>query len=208
MIGRSALATVTTSAARKPRDRETLDWYKEPSWAVDALLDAERFFGSIHDPACGGGNIPDRCRARGLHATGSDLVDRGWPDTGILDFTKATGDDFSDPPTSIVCNPPFELAEYFVRSALAIAKHKVAMLLRWSWCEGGTGTSEKSKLRRWALEQAPLSRVYVFAPRVSMPPAGQGIEAKGGAVAFGWLVWNHDHRGPATFGRLHRPEGA
>lgn len=201
----SALATVDSSAMQTPRARQANDWYREPAWAVDALLDAERFVGSIHDPACGAGMIPDRCRARDLYATGSDIVDRGWPDVGILDFAAAAPDDFSDRPDNIICNPPFELAECFIDHALGIARFKVAMLLRLAFLEAGTDPRKpKSVLRRRVLEEAPLARVLVFASRVSMPPGDVAVEAKGGAVAFCWLIWDHDHRGPATFGRLHR----
>ena len=105
---------------------------------------------------------------------------------------------------NIICNPPFHLAERFIDRALLVTRRKVAMLLRWSFAEGGTGRSEKSHLRRRVLDEAPLSRVYVFANRVSMPPGNGAVAAKGGAIAFGWFVWDHDHYGPATFHRLHR----
>jgi hypothetical protein len=37
--------------------RASDDFYREPRWAVDALLDVERFDGIVWDPACGSGNI-------------------------------------------------------------------------------------------------------------------------------------------------------
>lgn len=200
---RSALATVDSSAAQIPRERSAHDFYVEAPETVDALLDAERFIEWVYDPACGTGNILKRCQLRGLRIFGSDLVARGFsPCAAPLDFLthRTLGD---NPPTNIICNPPFEHAEHFIKRALELATHKVAMLLRWSFCEGGTGRSEKARLRRWCLEEAPLARVYVFANRQSMPPGDFAGTAKGGAVAFGWLVWDHDHRGPATFHRLY-----
>lgn len=202
---RSNLATVDSSARQIPRERAADDFYCEPAWAVDALLEAERFVEWVYDPACGRGNIPERCKARGLKVLASDLVSRGYGHTPLNFLTHQPLEDAA--PTNIICNPPFELAEYFIKRSLELATHKVAMLLRWSFAEGGTGKTEKQKLRRWCLEEAPLSRVYVFANRVSMPPGNVSVSAKGGAVAFGWFVWDHDHRGPATFHRLHRPAG-
>lgn len=202
---RSALATVDSSAQQIPRERSANDFYREPAWAVHALLDAERFIEWVYDPACGTGNIPEVCKARGLKTFGSDIVDRGYG--AKLDFLTGPNPLDDARPTNIICNPPFEHAEHFIQRSLGLATHKVAMLLRWSFCEGGTGRTEKAKLRRWALEEAPLARVYVFASRVSMPPGDFQGDAKGGAVAFGWFVWGHDHRGPATFHRLHKPAG-
>jgi hypothetical protein len=31
------------------------DYYREPAWITDALLDAVQFTGTILDPCCGGG---------------------------------------------------------------------------------------------------------------------------------------------------------
>lgn len=186
---RSNLATVDSAAAQIPRERSAQDFYREPAWAVEALLNAERFVGLVWDPACGTGNILKACRRREMLTVGSDIVDRGYDDfAGMYNFATQT-DALVDRVDNIICNPPFELAETFIKNGLGWATSKVAML------------------RRWALEEAPLSRVYVFASRVSMPPGDFQGDAKGGAVAFGWLVWDHDHRGPATFHRLHKPVG-
>jgi len=199
-----ALATVDSAVNLAPRERAKGDFYCEPAWAVDALIDAERFVGNVYDPACGRGNIPERFRLRGFQAHGSDIADRGYQMERCRDFL-GPGIVSAIPISNIVCNPPYEAAEYFIKRALDLARFKVAMLLRWSFAEGGTGKTEKSKLRRWALDEAPLARVYVFANRVSMPPGDMAVEAKGGAVAFGWFVWDHDHQGPPTFRRLWKP---
>ena len=81
----------------------------------------------------------------------------------------------------------------------------VAMLLRWSWAEGGVGNRASSKLHSWCLDEAPLARIYVAVNRVSMPPGDVAVEAKGGAVAFGWFVWEKNFKGTPTFVRLRKP---
>jgi hypothetical protein len=58
--------------------REDKDFYVEPRWVVHRLLDVETFEGSICDPCCGTGTIPSVCMERGLVATDSDIVDRGF----------------------------------------------------------------------------------------------------------------------------------
>ena len=174
---------------REQRDRAEGDFYVEPEWAVEALLDVEQFLGEVWDPACGEGTIPKVLEKRSHPSViATDLVDHGYGQAGY-DFLAI-------PPRSlkrtdnIVCNPPFKLAEAFVRQGLKIARFKVALLLRLAFLEG--------QARARLFDTTPLARVHVFSKRVSMPPGGQGIEAKGGAVAFAWFIWSHDHSGPPT----------
>jgi hypothetical protein len=43
--------------------------------------------------------------------------------------------------------------------------------------------------------ETPLARVWVSSRRVSMPPGGTNIEAKGGSIAYAGFVWDHRHTG-------------
>lgn len=170
-------------------------WFVEPAWAVEALLDVERFSGVVYDPAAGSGTIPGVLCGRGYRATCSDLVDRGNGIVGGADFLTMPERERVD---NIVSNPPYDQAEAFVRKALLIARYKVAFILRLSFLE--------SRRRREMFERTPLARVWVFSDRVSMPPGGRpDIEAKGGSVAYAWFVWDHDHRGPPALGWLSKP---
>lgn len=165
-------------------------WYREPRRAVDALLDAEPFDGIVYDPACGGGNIPDACRARGIPFIGSDIVDRGWPGTIVMDFLGSRV-----PHDNIVTNPPFNLAVEFALHALGITLGKICILQRTSWLEGERRYQQLFRLNH-------LMRIWQFRSRLSMPPGGSGIEAKGGSVAYAWFVFRRNHGGPATLGWL------
>lgn len=188
----AATAAATIQYRRDQRERVEDDWYVEPPRAVEALLDAERFCGTVYDPACGGGNIVEVCRARGLDAWGTDLIDRCGQKYGAagIDFTTPVPEHCRGNVDNIICNPPFKHAETFIRNGLDRARFKVAMLVRLAFLEG--------QRRRVMFKALPLARVLVFSSRISMPPGGQGIIAKGGAVAFCWLVFDHDWRGPAT----------
>lgn len=189
-----ALATVDSSKATQPRERAAGDFYTEPEWAVEGLMDVQRFAGGIYDPAAGEGTIPRVFQRHGFAVTASDLHLRGG-NSLIGDFLA-----FNEPVDNVVCNPPFALASQFIHRGLRVARFKVAMLLRLSFLEGGA----KDPLRAWALDEAPLAAVHPFAARVSMPPGGRGLIAKGGAVAFCWLVWDHDHQGPPVMRRILR----
>jgi hypothetical protein len=39
-------------------ERAAADYYVEPRWVVDALLNVEHLQGPCWDPSCGSGNIP------------------------------------------------------------------------------------------------------------------------------------------------------
>lgn len=188
--------------------REPYDWYVEPGWAVDLLLCAEHFTGEILDPACGIGTIPARAIAHGRRAAGSDIVDRPREAKfGFLvrDFL-ADGVERHWRVDNIICNPPFSyqkgIAEAFIRRALQVAQHKVAMLLPSKFL---------SSQGRFALfTETPLKRVHYLMSRPSMPPGSlftEGkIEADGGKVDYCWLVWEIGHHGPATANFLIRDE--
>lgn len=173
-------------------NREPDDFYQEPAWAVEALLDAEPFLGPVYDPACGEGTIPEACIRRGIYAHGTDLIDRGYGTSGV-DFLFGTLP--AERPVSIICNPPYRTAEAFILRALGFAQHKVAMLVRLPFIEG-------QRRQEMLFGPHPPARLWQFCRRVSMPPAGRGIKASGGSVAFCWLVWATDHRGPPTLGWL------
>jgi hypothetical protein len=168
-------------------ERAADDWYQEPAWIVDALLRVEVLSdGLVWDPACGGGNIPERLKAAGCHAFGSDLADRGYGEVAT-DFLCQT-----KPVRHIVSNPPYGIIEPFIRHALDLTTGKVCILARLAFLEG--------KRREEFFKTTPLARVLVSRRRVSMPPGGSGIKATGGTVAFAWFVFEHGHSGPATVG--------
>lgn len=171
-------------------ERNADDWYVEPASVVDALLDVELFIGRTWDPACGGGNIPMRFITRGLDATGSDIRDRGWGETPV-DFLAS---DNRHSATNIASNPPYGILQEWVDHARAIVPGKVAILARLAFLEG-------QKRRDW-FKNAGLARVWVSSKRVSMPPGGSDIPAKGGSIAYAWFVFDQAHRGAPTLGWL------
>jgi hypothetical protein len=150
------------------------------------LLDVEALEGHSWDPSCGGGNIPMALRDRGLSCWGSDIADRGFGTTGLNFFEAA------DTADNIITNPPYGVIEPFIRRALLHTTSKVCVLARLALLEGIK--------RQEMFRTTPLARVWVSSRRASMPPGGSNIEAKGGAIAYGWFVWDHKHSGPATVG--------
>jgi 23S rRNA G2445 N2-methylase RlmL len=120
------------------------DFYVEPRWVVHLLLDVETFDGTVLDPCCGSGTIPSVCLERGLSATGSDIVFRGFGRVRDL-FTIV------EPVDNIISNVPYGMAERCARHMLTIAHRKVALILPMTFWE--------SRRRHQFLSEYPLLAV-------------------------------------------------
>lgn len=180
-------------------ERHAQDWYVEPSWAVDLLIDAEAFEGRIFDPCCGMGTIPKAFLARGYEAHGTDLVYRGFG-LGGQNFLAWDRKNIG-PSDNIVTNPPFQHAEQFNTQSLRFARRKVCMFLPLKFLA--------SRRRKVLFEEHwPLARVHVLSNRASCLPghlvvAGQA--AKGGAIDYAWFVFERGHKGLPSLHWLATP---
>jgi len=177
--------------------KETSGWYVEPSWVSERLFAVEKFTGAVWDPACGIGRIAEAARQAGYVVHATDLVDRGYQHfRGCVDFLR------HDRPyaNNIICNPPSNICNRFVRHALTLTsgngKVGVVWLLR------------RLNAAHW-LRDTPLARIYLLTPRPSMPPGHvilAGEKPGGGSQDFCWLVFFHKHKGPPELRWLHRDQ--
>lgn len=164
-------------------EREISDWYVEPAWCWDVLFDLVDMSGTVLDPSCGGGTGLEWCRARGVHAIGSDIVDRG-AGACVADFLAP---DYPWTADNVICNPPYKLTVDFAHKALAVTRRRVALLVPLPFL---------CSQRRYPLfRDTPVSHVIVLSKRPSMPPGGRGIRASGGKEDFCWIVWTLGHEG-------------
>jgi hypothetical protein len=152
------------------------DFYPTPDWATYALIDNERFEGRIWEPACGDGSMVRVLRDTGRPVDASDLFDRGYGEVGV-DFLTS-----SRQIENIVTNPPFNSAEGFVEAGLRQATHKLCLLLRLAFLEGGNR-------QRTIFAEKPPSRVWVFSERITFYPAGAVMKGSG-TTAYAWFVWD------------------
>ena len=169
--------------------REKDDFYPTPPEGTRALLSVESFDGPIWEPACGDGAISRELEAAGHTVISSDLVDRGYGESGA-DFLM----EFRPRAPNIVTNPPFKMVAPFLRQALLLTTGKVALLLRLACLEG----VERGEI----YTRTPLARVWVFRRRLSMKRAGYVGKGESGMLAFAWFVWDRQHSGPPTLGWL------
>ena len=156
--------------------RADLEWYQEPPWVSERLLDAERFDGGAQDTACGVGAIPDVLASRGRPFTGADIVDRAQGKFALRDFLIPIP---SPAWPNIICNPPASKLP-FVEQALAQVEPGGLMAvlapLKWAGSQG-----------RYALFFRPeTERMVVLSRRPSCPP-GALLQAQGEGVRRGRL---------------------
>jgi hypothetical protein len=120
-----------TVISMKAWDRKDADFYPTPGDVTQALLDAlgpQKAPLKIWEPACGTGEMSRVLRYNGHGVYSSDIRHTGYGRAGV-DFLKVRLHPDSDEIDAIISNPPFTLAEEFIRCALEHAP-LVAMLLK------------------------------------------------------------------------------
>ena len=125
----------------------------------------------------------------GYQVFSSDLFDRGFKGTKIIDFLN---DDIKENHMDIITNPPYKFAKEFVERALDVSAEgtKVAMFLKLTFLE--------SKSRRKLFNEQPPKVVYVSSSRLQCAKNGDFAKYKQGtgtAVAYAWYVWVKGFKG-------------
>lgn len=111
--------------ANRRKDSAESDFYPTPPDVTRALLPFLPRRVRVWEPACGNGAMAAVLADAGHEVIATDLYDRGFGTSG-RDFLTA------EPPTEydwIITNPPFRLADAFVRRAVSFQK-PVALLLK------------------------------------------------------------------------------
>lgn len=173
------------ASSHTDEEREVNDYYATDPVAIDKLLTVEDPYPIIWECACGEGHLSERLKKKGFTVFSSDIIDRGYPETQVIDFLTAKQPYIGD----ILTNPPYKYAKEFVLKALELVKpgRKVYMLLRLLFLEG--------KARYIDLfSRYPPKTIYVFSERISCVKNGKG-EFNHGAVCYAWFVWKKGFTG-------------
>lgn len=161
-------------------ERISDDAYWTPAWCTEALLDRMMFPPYVWEPACGEGHICEVLRRRGIVGAASDLIDHGYPRYGRAkrDFLDAL---LMWPGcASIITNPPYKLAEAFIRKALDLTephRGRVAMLLRNEY--------DSAAGRRDLFEHPAFFKKIVLTKR----PRWSAEDKASPRHNFAWYVW-------------------
>ena len=178
---------------RHPDSVRGNDLYETPEVATLALLAVEPLPPMILEPAYDSGAISKVLRRAGQKVLENDIVDYGLGQDSVQDFL-----DFKPAPATeidaIVTNPPYRLAQQFVRRALTLCP-RVFMLLRLTFYE--------SERRKDVLDDAGLIRVHVFRNRLPMMHRdGWTGNRISNPTAFAWFVWERGYTGNAKLDRI------
>ena len=159
-------------------EREENDFYATDPSAIDDLLKYETFDKNIWECAVGQGHLAKRLKQFGYKVKCSDLVDRGYPGTEIIDFLKEKHNFNGD----IITNPPYKYCSEFILNALDSIpyEHKVAMFLKLQTLEGQKRYEE-------IYSKYPPKAVYVFSKRKECAKNGKFTGSS--AVCYAWFIW-------------------
>jgi hypothetical protein len=161
-------------------DRIDNDFYPTPEIATIKLLEKESFKGDIWECACGDGAISKILIEKKYNVYSSDLINRGYGETGI-DFLK-TNKIFDN----IITNPPFKLSLEFALHGFKSVKNKMVLFQKLVFLEGIKRKQELFSLNK-------LKNIYVISNRLKF----KGYKT-GGLMCFAWFVFDVNYNGKPT----------
>lgn len=163
----------------------------------------------IIDPCVGTGVIADIAAEAGYNVRGQDIHDWGWKGTVVKDFLANKTATAQRPDLGCMMNPPFSLAEDFVKMALQIGARKILCFQRFAWWE--------SQDRRNFWLDYPPNRIYVCGDRATcwrhdLPKDAAGNrydpvtqkKLAGSSTAHAWYVWERGQPRGTLLGQLFK----
>ena len=173
------------------KDRKD-DCYETPPEATKALIQSEHLPHRILEPACGPGAIVKVLRDAGHYVVATDLVDYGCPESQSgVDFLMEYR--LQEEVDAIVTNPPFKIADDFVRKGLELCP-SVIILQRLMFLEG-KGRSD--------IIDGHLVRIHVFRNRLPMMHrAGWSGKSTSSMAPYAWFIFSREKSGPTLLDRI------
>lgn len=175
--------------AQRIEPKDSPDDFPTPPWATRGLLehiieDTKSLAAlTCLEPACGAGHMAKVLKEYFATVQSSDAFSYGYGT--VRDFVEkpyeANSFDW------VITNPPFRLAEEFVRTSLSIARRGVAILAR-------TVFLESVGRYQGIFREAPPTKFAQFVERVPMVRGRLDIKAST-ATGYAWLVWEKQNDG-------------
>ena len=183
-----------TAMAGAGKNRVENDFYPTPAEVTEALLNVWTpafTYGPplIWEPACGDGAIARVMEAKGYQVFKSDIVEHdSYPLHRVENFLE-TGNAIGD---CLITNPPFALAEQFIRHARKIGVTRMALLLKSTYFHA----AKRARLFR---EWQP-AHIYALTWRPDF--LGKGAPT----MECAWFIWEGNAT-ETTYNVLPRPSG-
>ena len=162
------------------------DFYPTPQWVTEILMGRVDLRDAVWEPACGEGHM-STVLMNGLFVYSSDISAVSFDHPGT-DFLRCRELPFGV--RSIVTNPPYSLAEEFVRHALRLTEPvggQVCMLLNRLW--------DTAKTRKDLFEHPAFQKQIVITKRIQWIPGELKASPRQNHM---WCVWDWQHTGPKT----------
>ena len=194
---------------QRSEPHDSLDDFPTPPWATRAFLNHVRpAFGpfegaSVREPAANRGHMVRPLRECFGVVEASDVHDYGMG-FQVQDYL------FGPPPPRTdwtITNPPFRLAEQFVRRALSCSDH-VAVIVRSAFLEGATRYRDLFGAHRPSLILQFTERVVMHKGKLPNPDVAVEtwsdkeqafvLRKPTSATAYSWLLWTKWSSGAAT----------
>lgn len=140
---------------------------------------------NLWENAVGMGHIADVLKASGFNVKCSDLVDRGYKDTEIINFLECTEKWNGD----IITNPPFKLAEKFVEKGFELINegNKLYYFLKVQFLEGIN--------RNEMYKKYPLKHLLVYSARQKCAKDAEFEKYTATTQCYCWFVFEKGYNG-------------
>jgi hypothetical protein len=181
--GFKGLYTITTEGYERPKE----DFFETPPEATRALLAnlSIHYAYTIWEPSCGKGAISkvlkDNLSNKILE---TDLIDRGVGIGGV-DFFHAE-EYVPKEPFIVLTNPPYSIADNYIRQAFKYGADVIIMLLRHAY-------SESSKTREDILSGGHLMTEYLIKERLKMRADSYTGKTVSNMYNHGWFIWSRHY---------------
>jgi hypothetical protein len=196
VIPKSPLSNVASAivGAMQTWERKPADFYPTPADVtyslVPHIMDILPVGSSVLEPACGDGAMAEVLLACGYKVDATELREDSGYGSGGVDFLKSNvaGNGYD----AIITNPPFIVADQFIRHAVGQAR-VVAMLLKSQYWHA----AKRLKL----FDDHPPARIYPLTWRPSFLEKERGNSPLMDVL---WTVWDADHVGDPTYHPIRR----
>ena len=170
--------------------REDNDFYATDPHALEIFLekikkDGIELHNNIWECACGQGHLSRVLENKGYNVWSTDLVDRGYGETGF-DFIAPLPYEWNG---DILTNPPYKYAKEFVEKAMKILEkqHYCIMFLKIQFLEG--------QARRKMFYKYPPKYIYVNSVRQTCYINGDMSKKMSSATCYCWYIWEKGYIG-------------
>lgn len=170
--------------------RQSEDFYATNPKALILFLDRLNEDGinlnyKVWECAAGMGHLADVLLDYGHEVRVTDIVDRGYSNTGILDFLTVTEKWNGD----ILTNPPFKLAEGFLEKGIELLEdnNKLLLFLKIQFLEG--------QKRKELFNKYPPKYVYCYSSRQQCCRDAEFEKYTATTQFYAWYVWEKGYKG-------------